>query len=124
MLLLWLMMLADKPVGPYRDAELTVQTALASTQLVPCIARTLARAGNIVTLPIENGTAIDLQDKATILGMRGSPRLSIQVVEINERRQVSATYRHPFTKNGARQFIAEVGKKCFPDELAEQNPTK
>jgi hypothetical protein len=122
LLLLAMMMAADKPVGPYRDAEISIRSDQPATDLVPCIARVLGRAGNVAVLPVKDGSAIDLQDKGTLLGLRGTPRFSMQVVDNGEQRLITATYRHPISGKLAQGFVRDAGRKCFAAEWMAQAP--
>jgi hypothetical protein len=120
MILLLAMLMAEAPPGPYRDAEITIVSTKPTNELVPCITRTISRFGAVTVIPVEGGSTVDFTPRSLVFGAQGSAVVSVKVVDAEESRRITTSYRHPFSVKAAKNFTRDVAKRCFPEEWASQ----
>lgn len=115
MLLWWAMLLDALPHDRGDRAAIELRSLAPAAELVPCIARGLAKDGVIVTQPIDGGTRIELLDEPSG-EPRDTPRFAIAVTQAGPQRVIHATYRPPVTAKAADRLMARAARRCFREE--------
>ena len=105
------------PLKPARDAGIRIMSNQSLLDIQACTIRQMARDGTVVLVPLANGVAIDYT-RPGALGNAQAARYSLHLKDLGRQREISATYRHPFSRKSAWQHTKIIGKRCFPNELA------
>ena len=108
------------PLKPARDAGIRIMSNQSLLDLQACTIRQMARDGTVVLVPLANGVAIDYTRPAA-LGNAQAARYSLHVKDLGRQREISAFYRHPFSRKSAWAHTKIIGKRCFPGELNGTN---
>ena len=108
----WAATLQAAPLDPAPAAAIELRSTAPAADLVPCIARALAKAGAATPRPIDGGTAIGLH----AAGQAEEPDFTIRITEAGPQRVIRASYRHPVTAKLAHRLMAKAGGKCFAAE--------
>ena len=105
------------PLKPARDSGIRVRSNQSLYDLQACTIRTMARENNTVVLvPQPNGVAIDMT-RPTGRGKAQAARYSLHIRDLGNQRELSAFYRHPFSRGSAYQHTKIIAKRCFPSEF-------
>jgi hypothetical protein len=105
------------PLQPPRDAGIRIMSSQSIMDLQACTIRTMAREdGKVVLVPKDNGVAIDFTRPGG-LGNAQAARYSLHIRDLGNQRELTAFYRHPFSRKSAWQHTKIIGKRCFPHEL-------
>ena len=105
------------PLKPPRDAGIRILSNQSIDALQACSIRQMARDGTVLLVPQPNGVAIDYT-RPNGLGNAQAARYSLHVKDLGSQRELTAFYRHPFSRKSAWQHTKIIGKRCFPNELA------
>ena len=105
------------PLKPPRDSGIRIMSNQTMLDLQACTIRQMSRDGTVVLVPLANGVAIDYTRPGG-LGNAQAARYSLHVKDLGQQREISAFYRHPFSRKSAWQHTKIIGKRCFPNELA------
>lgn len=108
------------PLKPPRDAGIRIMSNQSLLALQACTIRQMARDGTVVLVPQENGVAIDYT-RPNGMGKAQAARYSLHLKDLGQQRQISAFYRHPFSRKSAWAHTRIIGKRCFPGELNGTN---
>ena len=107
---------ASAPLEPPRDSGIRIMSNQSLTELQACTIRQMSRDGTVVLVPQPNGVAIDYT-RPNAMGKANAARYSLHVKDLGKQRELSAYYRHPFSRKSAWQHTKIIGKRCFPHEL-------
>ncbi|WP_118856184.1 hypothetical protein [Sphingomonas mesophila] len=108
------------PLKPPRDSGIRIMSNQSLLDLQACTIRQMARDGTVVLVPVPNGVAIDYT-RPNGTGKAQAARFSLHVRDLGQQREISAYYRHPFSRKSAWQHTKIIGKRCFPGELNGTN---
>lgn len=105
------------PLKPARDSGIRIMSNQSIMDLQACTIRTMAREdGKVILVPKDNGVAIDFT-RTGGLGNAQAARYSLHIRDLGNQRELTAFYRHPFSRKSAWQHTKIIGKRCFPHEL-------
>lgn len=118
---MFMLMMALAATGA-RPIDLVFETPQPVEVLERCATATMAKVGRVTRLPAESGVDLGLGRSGAVLGAPGSPMLYFSIVDTGSARQVTASYRHPYSEKTATGLLKDLSKRCFPEGIIPVAP--
>lgn len=116
--LLVLSAFASTPTAAKSDGRRSVGLTIASQQpladLQQCVTRRMASMMNVTSAPIDGGVALDGQLGADLIAPAGRAIFSVQIVDRQTHRDLTAAYRRPLSATGATKLLQDAARHCDP----------
>ena len=105
---------------PHRDWGKIATLDMTLDEATTCIARELARKGDVVVLPVDSGSDIDFAVRP-IWGPKMEPWETFKIRQEAGATTLRLFYRHPVTRKGAGKDVVRLQKRCLKVRSIDPN---